>query len=349
MDAPANLTVIAMLLGGGGLSLATLFVLFQKHIRGKPLLRYEPRRRVPWGMWGALFVIYIVATRVISALMATDEQLGEVIDPADFARSGWLNIGLFLVLTVVGCGCLAAVCKATRRDLGLPDGWRQLLADARIGTIAFLASLAPVYLVQVLLIVAIQPESRHPLLDQLAQSATPQVLLTAFGLAVVAAPLFEEFAFRLLLQGALERMEDSALRLVATERPQPANGNFSDSTTSDGDAPEAQNPYASPAVEIRAGRLEAVDKPPPKQSDQPPPEQGLLPGLPHGWAPVLASGLLFGVAHYGHGADPVALFLFGTVLGYLYQRTHRIVPCIVTHMLFNAFSLTIAWLQHGSG
>ena len=46
-----------------------------------------------------------------------------------------------------------------------------------------------------------------------------------------------------------------------------------------------------------------------------------------------------------HGVAPVSLVLLGLVLGYLYQRTHRITPCIVCHMLFNSFSLVMLWLQ----
>ena len=32
------------------------------------------------------------------------------------------------------------------------------------------------------------------------------------------------------------------------------------------------------------------------------------------------------------------------VLGCLFQRTHRIVPCIVVHFLLNASSLMILWM-----
>ena len=62
-------------------------------------------------------------------------------------------------------------------------------------------------------------------------------------------------------------------------------------------------------------------------------------GLPYGWVPIVVSSALFAIAHVGHGPDPAALFFLALLLGYVYQRTHRIVPCIVTHMLFNAASL----------
>ena len=57
------------------------------------------------------------------------------------------------------------------------------------------------------------------------------------------------------------------------------------------------------------------------------------------------SGTAFGLAHLGHGVAPVSLILFGIVLGYLYQRTHRLVPSITAHMLFNSYSMVLLWLQ----
>ena len=41
--------------------------------------------------------------------------------------------------------------------------------------------------------------------------------------------------------------------------------------------------------------------------------------------------------------DPFALFALSIVLGFLYARTHRIVPSIVVHMSLNTLSLAMAW------
>ncbi|HVT27757.1 MAG TPA: CPBP family intramembrane glutamic endopeptidase, partial [Lacipirellulaceae bacterium] len=59
--------------------------------------------------------------------------------------------------------------------------------------------------------------------------------------------------------------------------------------------------------------------------------------------PILTSALLFGIAHFGYGPEPVPIYLLGLVLGYVYQRTHRILPGVVTHSLFNSFSMVIVW------
>jgi membrane protease YdiL (CAAX protease family) len=59
--------------------------------------------------------------------------------------------------------------------------------------------------------------------------------------------------------------------------------------------------------------------------------------------PILVSSLLFAVAHFGYGPEPIPLFFLAIVLGYIYQRTHRILPSIVTHATFNAFAMFILW------
>ncbi len=46
-------------------------------------------------------------------------------------------------------------------------------------------------------------------------------------------------------------------------------------------------------------------------------------------------------------ADPITLFFFALVLGLLYYRTHRIVASMVVHMALNATSLAMAWLLLG--
>jgi membrane protease YdiL (CAAX protease family) len=66
-------------------------------------------------------------------------------------------------------------------------------------------------------------------------------------------------------------------------------------------------------------------------------------GMPFGWLPIIISSVLFGLAHLGYGPEPVPLFFLALILGYLYYRTHRIVPCIVAHAVFNAFTMIVLW------
>jgi membrane protease YdiL (CAAX protease family) len=65
--------------------------------------------------------------------------------------------------------------------------------------------------------------------------------------------------------------------------------------------------------------------------------------------PILASAGCFAAFHLGQGPAPVSLFVFALGLGYLYQSTHRILPCIVVHMALNAMTVSLLWLQSLAG
>lgn len=53
---------------------------------------------------------------------------------------------------------------------------------------------------------------------------------------------------------------------------------------------------------------------------------------------IVASSAVFALMHIRHGAAPVPLFFFALVLGYLYQRTHRLTASITLHFCLNAAS-----------
>lgn len=72
-------------------------------------------------------------------------------------------------------------------------------------------------------------------------------------------------------------------------------------------------------------------------------------GLPRGLPPILISSFVFAAVHFSAGPAPVALFFLALVLGYLYQRTHRILPSIVTHAAFNATSMVMLMLAKAGG
>jgi membrane protease YdiL (CAAX protease family) len=78
------------------------------------------------------------------------------------------------------------------------------------------------------------------------------------------------------------------------------------------------------------------------EGDDPPDES---PPTTVQWAPIAVSSIAFALAHAAHGPDPVALLPLAVLLGYVYQRTHRILPTIVAHAAFNSFSLAALWVQ----
>jgi membrane protease YdiL (CAAX protease family) len=53
------------------------------------------------------------------------------------------------------------------------------------------------------------------------------------------------------------------------------------------------------------------------------------------WRAILASSLIFAVAHANVWPSPLALFVFAICLAWVATRTQSIIPCIVAHGLFN--------------
>jgi membrane protease YdiL (CAAX protease family) len=45
----------------------------------------------------------------------------------------------------------------------------------------------------------------------------------------------------------------------------------------------------------------------------------------------------------GHSTDPFPLFVLSLFLGFVYQRTHRILPSIILHATFNLISMVVFW------
>jgi len=181
-----------------------------------------------------------------------------------------------------------------------------------LGVVGWLAALAPVYGMQLMLILVFGQSEGHPIIKMVEENASPTLFALAFAAAVVVAPFCEELLFRLVLQGWLEKWEDDELGW----RTPPV----AETETVDETAPVV--PVPTPVMK--------------------PPQTGLY-GLPHGWLPIGVSSLLFALAHLGWGPDPVALFLLALILGYVYQRTHRILPSMVIHALFNGMTLFMLW------
>jgi membrane protease YdiL (CAAX protease family) len=122
--------------------------------------------------------------------------------------------------------------------------------------------------------------------------------------AVVSAPIVEEFLFRGIVQGWMER--------ILVDHPVPAEIAMPTEAASTSADESQQIPASTPVEAANAGRPS--------------------------WAPIVCSSLLFAFAHIGHGPDPIPIFFLALGLGYLYRQTHRIWPGVVVHLLLNAFS-----------
>jgi membrane protease YdiL (CAAX protease family) len=303
-------------------------------------LTYEPRAQVPWGSLIALLTVLFVAASIFSS-QGADPQAAPAHEAVDTNASDVLYgllamiasqafiTSLVLIITVVAS-------QPTFGDLGLPTTVRGLASDIKVGVVAFLAAIVPVHGLQVIMLVLFglqnEPPS-HPLVEMIAPEGPDVTLfLVASFMAVVMAPLSEEVFFRLIFQGWLEKRE--ARRLTAHPPIADADVILSPNSLAP-DSFDVGPIVDEPALPVPT--IEATESLPPELPT------GGFAGLPYGWFPILISSLLFAAAHFGHGVDPFAIFVLALILGYVYQRTHRIVPCIVTHMLFNAFAMLVLW------
>lgn len=320
-----------------------------------PLVPWSPRRPVPWALVDllgtlALYVCVIVALRLALG------QLGWLPDtqaPADESKLSlddkqilvWANIVASLGLVAAAGPLIALRSGACWRDFGFSA--RELWNDVKLGLAGFVMLAPPVYAIQGLLVYFWKP-SKHPLMEMFKQSPDANFFAVLFVAAAVVAPIFEELAFRVFLQGFLEKVfsfRGPVHELVFGSPPYRAVESLAESRLSASPPPEIvfitdppqpdANPHSPPTTvgeEIVPAMLAEAG------------EQQVLRGLA-AWLPIAISSVIFALLHYSHGPDWVPLTLLAAGMGYLYQRTHRLVPSLTVHVLLNSLSMFGLWLQ----
>ncbi len=290
-------------------------------VRRKCLLPQWPRRPVPWTF--PLVVAAGVMTFGLRFFLVSVVQVAEMFRLGKVAQELTSDNLLRILLadslgSILGSGTvvvlLAFAARARAEDLGWNPRWWKL--DVRLGLLAFLLVLVPVYVVHLSVQHFLQNEQGHPLLEALEEEQPPVFVALLMFSATVVAPVLEELLFRVVLQGWLER----ALGCFGREEPMGAVPL----------APEAPLPEPS----------EVPFALPVQENSAPPLQTGSASCPPwRCWVPILTTALLFGLVHWGHGAAPVALTLFGVALGYMYQRTGRLLPVVMLHATFNLFGV----------
>ncbi|HUT88933.1 MAG TPA: CPBP family glutamic-type intramembrane protease [Thermoguttaceae bacterium] len=211
---------------------------------------------------------------------------------------------------------------------------------------------------------------QHPIVDLLAADSSAATWLLCALVAVVVAPIVEEFTYRLVLQGWLEAEERRARRRTAAlRRLIPGVGpvvlvSLLFALRHFRSAAPALKPedlrqimvlqatwslmtlgFGGWLLRTRSGAT-AADLgfvPAKLLADV---RLGLL-TFAAITAPVLALQVVLKqfVLPDGFAADPIPLFFLALALATVYYRTHRIVPAITTHMAFNATALVLAWFE----
>lgn len=264
-------------------SLGVWAAIFSRMHRRLPIVPFEPRSLVPWtGLDIAVLLVTIVYAEMVAASFAA--HFSDVA-PGELSAPGLAAAAVTRLTWVVFAALYLTVMRGTfLDDLGLR--FDKFTSDVRIGVLGFLAAVLPVYGLQLVLTRFFEIPSEHPIVTFATQQNSVLSLVLAAVVAAIVAPLAEEFLFRVILQGWLEKKQVQARHL--------------------GDASDVS------------------------------------PGL----GPAAMVSVLFAVLHMGHGPDPIPLFFLSLILGYLYQRTHRIVAPLTVHFCVNSLAviqLGITW------
>lgn len=302
------LAVLALAALVGSASI-TLWIRFAARAwEGQPPLAYEARRPVPWTVIDLLWLFAVYATAILLFSQLYSGFLGTEGQTAAFTP---------VMLIADAAAKLTALCAALEGFRLLrqatPQDWglaTPRFSDVLIAIAAAVAILPPVYALNALM-TTIEP-TQHPLIRALAQSDSMPLRIGVALSAGLLAPIWEELFFRSIFQGWLER--------VLLHRHE---------------APTEDNAVAEIAPDA------ANDS-----------EYTTVSSAPHGWwLPIVISSAVFAAAHLDFRAprlDFIPIFFFALVLGYLYQRTHRILPSILLHMALN-FSTLVMLFSAGPG
>jgi membrane protease YdiL (CAAX protease family) len=195
--------------------------------------------------------------------------------------------------------------------------------------VAGLAVLPLVYLMMAAVNLGFKTQYNHPLLEEMKASATIVSYLLGVLTAAVVAPVVEEFLFRVLIQGWLQSIPFRSLGaslMGATQTEQPV--------------PVATNNYEEPLAVTSLAPAEADEALTNNGLDQrPADEAGFSQKTVPPWWPAIATGILFGLAHWGYGLSFLPLIVLGIFLGLLYRATQSIWPCIIVHCMLNSSSM----------
>lgn len=209
------------------------------------------------------------------------------------------------IANIVVFVCMIVQMGLTQQSLLRRSGLWPTWDDIRLGVVASFFILPPVLWLATLLEKLVPYE--HSVFELIQRNPVPSVFWAMAFSAIAVAPIFEEFMFRMLLQGGGDRV---------IRRSQKLSGR-----------PPLKDEEIASRDQVSADEVSADEV------------------ASWSWWPVLISSLTFSMLHLGQGAAPIALFFFALALGYIYRQTGRLWPCITVHLILNTLSLTGFILQ----
>ncbi len=325
----------------------------------------EPRMPQRWGFVDLLFVICLfVFLQIIGGGLASIMGLIDM----KSAAAGEPNLNFQFLMSAIcslaivgGTLFIMARCRVPADAVG----WslHSIGSDVKLGVLCFVFVAPPTYVLMALATKVSGIPYEHPIMSEAKEN--PSLLIPAILMAVILAPLLEEFAFRVLIQGFLESMSVGRFSveklilgrvhlqntpvhgevLVANREIGNEDGTERVSETSLNNASYHEQPFDVPTMQTEATSSNPfatnVDvRYSPIEGDEgksKPSTPGEIIDVP--WWPTVVTGILFGLAHFSYGVSWVPLCVLGIALGWLYRVTNRIWPCIVVHLCFNGFTM----------
>lgn len=342
-------TVVASLVGLAVLAYAVVLLsvsfsvwmyIFARRKADLPILEQRSTDVCHWGaidvVVGTIGVIALIIVLAGLFMGPIDRSPGAELDLDQKIGAMW---GQMIAQSLVCIGLAVTIVMRGGGGMFFGTSTAQRNEDIRIGVAAFCALCIPVIAIQVL--AGYLTPYEHPLINMMIADPQPQVLIPVLISAVLIAPLTEEFAFRMVLQGWLEDLLGGRLgrrfsilwgrtdnEVVVTPHSDPATFALTEPAETNS-YDEDGNPYVSPILEDETEFDEDV-------GIHVPAFQGM---------PILISATLFALLHLGQGAAPIPLFVLALGLGYVYQRTRTLTPSLVVHMLLNGQSMVLLLVQ----
>jgi len=304
--------------------------------KGIPILTVQPWQPRVWGLIDLVVVVVVwVSSQILVVRLSRHRwggAAGQVLSEDQMPLSVMALLGIANLVTV-GFAILwiSVRHQASLSQFGL--GLKNFRRNCLIGVVAAVAALPVIHVMMLSLTQGTNTEYNHPLIKMMMNNATLSAYLLGCFSAVLAAPLAEEFIFRVVLQGWLQSIEYSKthahwmLGAAIEDREKYPGDCLSESpseppmivaASSDGQTERhvaQENPYW-------VGNISGSEEP-------------VRTSL---W-PVLVAGTLFGIAHYGYGLSYIPLTAMGIVLGLLFRATGSILPSLIVHVVLNAFSM----------
>lgn len=327
------------------------YVAFSRLWRRQPMLAPADRRPVPWGGLDvaaslAIMILAMLASfTVLAWITGSTPPISAESTPNELASQLVASAAASLATMGTVVVFLKVRTRATWQDLGFSSS--RAAYDLLLGIAAYVM-LAPIVYFIMLILVQWFP-SEHPLVKIVKENPSFRFFALSLFSAVFVAPIVEEFLFRVVLQGWLEAV---APRMSSIRSLRDFRQLFVESVTGVEQHPVSPSslslPQADPLTPLKSPPDDGNPYAPPHAPPEPPVEAQVSEECapvrsPPSW-PVLVSSGIFALLHWGHGPDPIPLFVLALGLGYLYRQTHRILPGIVVHMALNGVSmLMLIW------